>query len=169
MAKINCKQCGQPVTETMQRCGNCEAVVMPEAASISSGERYAVAWLAAILIGGAVSWYSLLGSDDTVRAATVDVPTGDIERGEEYFYCGYTNLDGSGQDYSKWGKGTDYTYNEGNSRWEWITEYTYQYIYLDGKYEQEARVAFFDDQKGICNLEMELIYTQRLSKILQGN
>ena len=51
---------------------------------------------------------------------------------ENYFYCGYTNIDGTAQDYSKWGKGTDFKYSEANSRWEWITEYTFQYIYPDG-------------------------------------
>lgn len=91
------------------------------------------------------------------------------DEAQEYFYCGYTNLDGTAQDYSKWGKGTDFTYNEGSSRWEWISEYTYQYIYPDGRYEQIARVAFFDDQKGNCNSEMERIYTQKLNELLQSN
>lgn len=77
---------------------------------------------------------------------------------EEYFYCGYTNIDGSNQDYSKWGKGTDFKYNASKNRWELINEYTSQYIYPDGKYEQITKVSYFDNRKGLCNSEMEKIY-----------
>lgn len=68
---------------------------------------------------------------------------------EEYFYCGYSNLDGSAQDYAKFGKGTDFKFNKSNNRWEWNTKYTYQYIYPNGQYEQIARVGIFDNQNGL--------------------
>ncbi len=83
----------------------------------------------------------------------------------EYFYCGYANIDGSGQDYSKWGKGTDFKYNKDRNRWEWITESTYQYIYPDGRYEQIARVPYFDNLKGSCNSEMEKAYKKKMAEI----
>jgi len=91
--------------------------------------------------------------------------TGSSFAAEEYFYCGFSNLDGSGQDYAKWGKGTDFKFNQSKNRWEWITEYTYQYIYPDGRYEQIARVDYFDNQRGQCNAEMEAIYKQKVAEI----
>jgi hypothetical protein len=93
-----------------------------------------------------------------------DTPDGN----DDYFFCGVTLIDGSEQDYRKWGKGTDFIYNEANERWEWITEFTYQYIYPDGRYEQIARVDFFEDEIGVCNREMEVIYNQRIDEILNN-
>jgi len=86
---------------------------------------------------------------------------------QEYFYCGYTDMDGSAQDYSKWGKGTDFKYNEAKKRWEWVTEFTFQYIYPSGKYEQKTRVSFFENQKGQCNEAMEKIYKEKMKKLLK--
>ncbi len=40
-------------------------------------------------------------------------------RSGEYFYCGYTNIDGTGQDYAAFEKGSDLKYNENADRWEW--------------------------------------------------
>lgn len=85
--------------------------------------------------------------------------------GDEFFYCGFTNTNGSGQDYAKWGKGTDFKFNGGTQRWEWITEYTDQYIYPDGRYVQRAKVSFFNDEAGKCNGEMEKIYKKKLEEI----
>ena len=111
----------------------------------------------------------LLDEVSELCAARGQMYVGVNSQDEQYFYCGYTNLDGSAQDYSKWGKGTDFEYNEANSRWEWISEYTFQYIHPDGRYEQKARVAFFDDQLGHCNSEMERIYNQKVNETLQKN
>jgi len=86
----------------------------------------------------------------------------------QYFYCGYANLDGTGQDYSRSIKGGElsaYKYNKDKKRWEWITEYTYQYIYDNGKYEQITRSAIFDNQVGKCNKEMEKIYKNKMAEI----
>ncbi len=91
-----------------------------------------------------------------------------IINAEEYFYCGFSNLDGTGQDYSKWVKGGDlssFKYNKDKKRWEWITEYTYQYIYDNGKYEQIARSEIFDNQIGKCNKAMEKAYKNEIRKI----
>lgn len=87
---------------------------------------------------------------------------------DAFFYCGVTLKDGSEQDYRKWGKGTDFIYSEANERWEWITEFTYQYIYPDGRYEQIARVNFFEDEIGVCNEEMEVIYNNKIAELLNS-
>lgn len=83
----------------------------------------------------------------------------------DYFHCGFSNLDGSGQDYAKWGKGTDFKFNKTKDRWEWVSEYTYQYVYPDGRYEQIARVDYFDNQRGQCNEEMENTYKRKMGEI----
>ncbi len=44
--------------------------------------------------------------------------TGSSFAAEEYFYCGFSNLDGSGHDYAEWGKGTDFKFNQSKNRWE---------------------------------------------------
>lgn len=169
MALKKCSECGEPVSNKAKACPACGA----PAKKSSAGSVFLL--LVVLFVGYNMLQVSSISTElpraalTTPVQASVAASTGDTGREEEYFYCGYTNLDGSAQDYSKWGKGTDYTYNDGNSRWERITEYTYQYIYLDGRYEQEARAAFFDDQEGVCNLDMKLIYTQRMNEILQGN
>lgn len=89
------------------------------------------------------------------------------DESNNFFYCGITLKDGTGQDYVKWGKGTDFIFNESTDRWEWVTEFTYQYIYPDGTYEQIARVNFFDDEVGVCNDKMEAIYNQQLAELLK--
>ncbi len=83
----------------------------------------------------------------------------------DYFYCGFSNLDGSGQDYAKWGKGTDFKYNQSKDRWEWVSEYAYQYIYPDGRYEQIPRGDLFDAQQGQCNESMEAIYNEKTADL----
>jgi hypothetical protein len=88
-----------------------------------------------------------------------------VSADNEYFYCGYSNIDGTGQDYAKWGKGTDFIYNKDKQRWEWISEYAYQYIYSDGRYEQKWRTPAFKDQIGKCNAEMEKIYKNKIEEI----
>ena len=90
-----------------------------------------------------------------------------VSSANEYFYCGYSNVDGTGQDYAKWGKGTDFIYNRDKQRWEWISEYAYQYIYPDGRYEQKGRVPAFKDQIGKCNAEMEKIYKNKIEEIIK--
>tara|TARA_R110001592_G_scaffold336960_1_gene622738 strand:+ start:1591 stop:1875 length:285 start_codon:yes stop_codon:yes gene_type:complete len=84
---------------------------------------------------------------------------------DEYFYCGFSNLDGSGQDYARWAKGTDFNFNDSKNRWEWVSEYTFQYIYPDGRYEQISRGDLFDNQRGYCNAKMEAIYNQKMAEI----
>jgi len=85
---------------------------------------------------------------------------------QEYFYCGYSNLDGSAQDYSKFGKGTDFQFNKLKNRWEWNTKYTSQYIYPNGQYEQIAHSDLFDNQRGACNAAMEAIYKRKLTELM---
>ena len=88
---------------------------------------------------------------------------------ENYFYCGFSNLDGSGQNFAKWGKGTDFKYNNSKDRWEWLSEYSNQYIFPDGRYEQVALVSYFENQKGLCNEKMEKIYKQKLKDLGIGS
>jgi len=85
----------------------------------------------------------------------------------EYFYCSYTNTDGTGQDYSKWGKETDFKYNKVKNRWEWDSKYSLQIIFPDGRYKQFAKVSYFDNQTGECSPRIEKIYKKRLSEILK--
>lgn len=96
-------------------------------------------------------------------AASISIPLS--SSATEYFYCGYSNLNGSGQDYAKWGKGTDFKYNDSKQRWEWVTEHTYRYIYTDGRYELRTRTPAFDNQVGKCNAEMEMIYKKKIDEI----
>jgi len=98
-------------------------------------------------------------------AAISAMPLNSSNAADDYFYCGFTNINGTEQDYAKWGKGTDFKYNESAKRWEWISEYAYQYIYPDGKYEQKARVSYFDNKIGKCNSDMERIYKKKISEL----
>ena len=65
---------------------------------------------------------------------------------DEFFYCGYTDLDGTNQGYNKLGKGTDFIFNEAEDRWERITDVSAEYIYSDGRYEQVALVSYWNDE-----------------------
>jgi hypothetical protein len=85
---------------------------------------------------------------------------------DEYFYCGYTNMDGTGQSYGKFGKGTDFKYNKNNQRWEWINKYEIRFIYPNGKYELKPLVSFLDEKTGKCNAEMEKIYKNKMEEII---
>lgn len=84
---------------------------------------------------------------------------------DSFFYCGFTNTDGTGQDYAKFGKGTDFKYNESMKRWEWVDQFTAQYIYPDGRYEQIEKTAGFGSQKGQCNSEMEAVYKKKMAEL----
>jgi len=86
---------------------------------------------------------------------------------EEYFYCGFTNTDGSAQNYAQWGKGTDFKFNARKDRWEWITEYTRQYIYPSGAYEQKTKVPYFQNQFGVCNSQMKEIYDEKIQALIK--
>jgi len=63
------------------------------------------------------------------------------------------------------GKGTDFKYNESMKRWEWVDEWSAQYIYPDGRYEQIEKTAGFGNHKGQCNSEMEAIYKKKVAEI----
>ena len=65
---------------------------------------------------------------------------------DEFFYCGYTDLDDTNQGYNKFGKGTDFIFNEGEDRWERITDVSAEYIYSGGRYEQVALVSYWNDE-----------------------
>lgn len=41
---------------------------------------------------------------------------------DSYFYCKYKNLDGTGLDMAKWGRGTDFKWVPSRKVWEWRTE-----------------------------------------------
>jgi hypothetical protein len=84
---------------------------------------------------------------------------------DEYFYCGYTNKDGTGQDYAKWGKGTDFKYNKSTQRWEWISEYISNYIYPDGRYVGKGKAPGFADRVGRCDNEAEKIYKKNIEEL----
>lgn len=83
-----------------------------------------------------------------------------------YFYCGFSNDDGTGQDYAKWGKGTDFKFNQARNRWEWISKYSNQYIYSDGRYRQISKLPGVRNQSGTCNSAMERIYKQKMSGLI---
>ena len=84
---------------------------------------------------------------------------------DEYFYCGFITLDTGGQDYAKWSKGKDFKYNQLNKRWEWVDEFSAQYIYPDGRYEQIEKTAGMGNHKGVCNAEMEAIDKRKVAEI----
>ena len=64
-----------------------------------------------------------------------------------------------------WGKGTDFKYNESMKRWEWVDQFTAQYIYPDGRYEQIEKIAGFGNLKGQCNSEMEVVYKMKMAEL----
>ena len=172
MALKKCKECGGQVSNKAKACPACGAPVK------KSSTASVFLLLVVVFIGYNLLQVSSISSPPPRAALTepsqpiqvsIAVPPDDAIQVEEYFYCGHTNLDGTAQDYSKWGKGTDFIYSDENNRWEWVTDYEYQYIYPDGRDEQKARVAFFDDQKGVCNSEMEQIYKKRLEEIVKSN
>ncbi|MGV7235641.1 MAG: hypothetical protein ACQ9ET_05210 [Nitrosomonadaceae bacterium] len=106
--------------------------------------------------------YSVIVSLLIVFVGSAEVAAG--QGTDESFYCGYTNTDGTGQDYSEFGKGTDFKFNNKNNRWEWVSEYSAQYIYPNGRYEQISKLA--GNQVGVCNSEMEKIYKQKIKEIM---
>ena len=77
-----------------------------------------------------------------------------------YFFCKFSNLDGSGRDIAKWGKGTDFKYIPSRKVWEWRTKYTVQTIDVNGRYYQKALQPIFDDQIGECGSVAEREYTK---------
>ena len=83
----------------------------------------------------------------------------------EFFYCKYQNLDGTGVDWSRWGKGTDFKYMPEKKVWEWRTKYAVQTINENGAYYQRALVPYFSDQMGRCDKNAEKEYKQKLEEI----
>ena len=84
-----------------------------------------------------------------------------------YFYCKFKNLDGSGEDIARWGKGTDFTFAPTKNMWEWRTEYTIQSIDSRGGYYQTALNPIFEDQVGRCGPDIEIEYKERLRKVME--
>jgi len=86
---------------------------------------------------------------------------------DSYFYCRFHDLDGSGLDIARWGKGTDFKFVPSKNMWVWRTEYTVQSIDSNGGYYQRALDPMFNDQIGECGLETELAYKRRVKEIME--
>lgn len=84
-----------------------------------------------------------------------------------YFYCKFHNLDGSGEDIARWGKGTDFSFVPNKNMWEWRTEYTIQSIDSTGGYYQRSLNPIFEDQVGKCGPEIEVEYKERMKEIIE--
>lgn len=97
-----------------------------------------------------------------VPGATESQPDSD-----SYFYCKFHNLDGSGEDIARWGKGTDFNFVPNKNIWEWRTEYTIQSIDSTGGYYQRSLNPVFKDQVGKCGPEIEVEYKERMKEIIE--
>lgn len=84
-----------------------------------------------------------------------------------YFYCKYTNVDGSEEDIARWAKGTDFNFVASKNMWEWRTAYTIQSIDSRGGYYQRALTPIFEDKVGRCGPDIEMEYKERLREIIE--
>lgn len=82
-----------------------------------------------------------------------------------YFYCKFSNLDGSEEDIARWGKGTDFIFVPNKNMWEWRSEYAIQSIDSSGGYYQTALNPIFEDKVGRCGPDIEVEYKERLGEI----
>lgn len=98
--------------------------------------------------------------DDQATSASVASPADD-----QFFYCNTRDVDGSGEDINKWGKGTDFQFVADKNIWEWRTEYSVRSIDASGGFYENSIIRHGTDRVGECGPEIQWQYEKRLEVI----
>lgn len=74
------------------------------------------------------------------------------------FFCNTRDVDGSGEDINKWGKGTDFQFVAEKNIWEWRTKYSVRSIDASGGFYETSMIRNGTDRVGECGPEIQWQY-----------